>query len=61
MEPYENYIKRLQDFLCTLSAIIVLSPVMFFTALLARIMLRNLAFFTQDRLSKKLERFFKLF
>ena len=33
---YEKYIKRPQDFLCALAAIVVLSPVMLITAILVR-------------------------
>ena len=33
---YEKYIKRPQDFLCALLALIVLSPVMLITAILVR-------------------------
>ena len=50
--PYEKYIKRPQDFLCALSAIIVLSPVLLITALLVRIKLGSPVLFTQDRPGK---------
>lgn len=33
---YEKYIKRPQDFICALLAIIVLSPIMLITAILVR-------------------------
>ena len=33
---YEKFIKRPQDFLCALAAIIVVSPVMLITAILVR-------------------------
>lgn len=33
---YRKYIKRAQDFLCALLAIIVLSPIMLITAILVR-------------------------
>lgn len=46
---YEKYIKRPQDFLCALLAIIVLSPVMLITAILVRIKLGSPILFTQDR------------
>ena len=46
--PYEKYIKRPQDFLCALAALIVLSPVMLITALLVRIKLGSPVLFTQD-------------
>lgn len=49
MGIYEKYIKRPQDFLCALAAIIVLSPVMLITALLVKIKLGSPVIFTQDR------------
>lgn len=49
---YERYIKRPQDFLCALVAVIVLSPVMLITALLVRIRLGSPVFFTQERPGK---------
>jgi len=50
--PYEKYIKRPQDFLCALAALIVLSPVMLITALLVRIKLGSPVLFTQERPGK---------
>lgn len=50
--PYERFIKRPQDFLCALAAIIVLSPVMAATALLVRIKLGSPVIFKQDRPGK---------
>ena len=47
--PYEKYIKRPQDFLCALLAIIVLSPVLIAVAVLIRIKLGSPIFFTQNR------------
>ena len=47
--PYEKFIKRPQDFICALLAIIVLSPVIGITALLVRIKLGSPVLFTQDR------------
>lgn len=47
--PYERFIKRPQDFLCALVAIIVLSPVLLITAILVRIKLGNPVLFTQER------------
>lgn len=47
--PYERFIKRPQDFLCALLAIIVLSPVLLITAILVRIKLGSPVLFTQDR------------
>lgn len=46
---YENYIKRPQDFLCALSAIIVLSPVLIITAILVRLKLGSPVLFKQER------------
>lgn len=46
---YERFIKRPQDFLCALLAIIVLSPVLLGTAILVRIKLGSPVLFTQDR------------
>ena len=58
--PYERYIKRPQDFLCALLAIIVLSPVMLITAFLVRIKLGSPVMFTQDRPGKN-GKIFKLY
>lgn len=58
--PYEKYIKRSQDFLCALIAIIVLSPVMLITAILVRIKLGSPVLFTQDRPGKD-GKIFKLY
>lgn len=49
---YERYIKRPQDFLCALAAMIVLSPVMLITALLVRIKLGSPVLFAQERPGK---------
>lgn len=46
---YEAYIKRLLDIICSLSAIIVLSPVMLFVAILVRAKLGSPVIFTQKR------------
>jgi len=46
---YERFIKRPQDLLCALIAIIVLSPVLIITAILVRIKLGSPVFFTQER------------
>lgn len=46
---YERFIKRPQDFLCALAAIIVLSPVMLVTAILVRTKLGNPVIFKQER------------
>ena len=58
--PYEKYIKRPQDFLCALAAIIVLSPVLLIAALLVRIKLGSPVLFTQDRPGKN-GKIFKLY
>ena len=47
--PYEKFIKRPQDFLCALLAIIVLSPIWLIVAILVRVKLGNPILFTQDR------------
>lgn len=47
--PYERFVKRPQDFLCALVAMIVLSPVMAAVAILVRIKLGSPILFTQDR------------
>ena len=59
--PYEKYIKRPQDFLCSLLAIILLSPVMLITAILVRVKLGTPVLFTQERPGKngKLFRLYK--
>ena len=46
---YEKFIKRPQDFLCALAAIIVLSPVMIITAILVRTKLGSPIIFKQER------------
>lgn len=46
---YEKYIKRPQDFLCALLAVIVLSPVLLITAILVRVKLGSPILFTQER------------
>lgn len=46
---YEKYIKRPQDFICALLALIVLSPVMLVTAVLVRIKLGSPVIFKQER------------
>lgn len=49
---YEQFIKRPQDFLCALTALLVLSPVMAATALLVRIKLGAPVLFKQERPGK---------
>lgn len=46
---YEKYIKRPQDFLCALLALILLSPVLLVTAVLVRTKLGTPVIFTQER------------
>lgn len=46
---YEKYIKRPQDFLCALSAVFILSPVLLVTALLVNIKLGSPILFKQKR------------
>ena len=46
---YEKYIKRPQDFLCALFALILLSPVMLIVAILVRIKLGSPVLFVQER------------
>ncbi len=50
--PYERFVKRPQDFLCALLAIIVLSPILVVVAILVRIKLGSPILFTQDRPGK---------
>lgn len=47
--PYERFVKRPQDFLCALLAIIVLSPVLLVVAILVRVKFGSPVLFTQDR------------
>lgn len=58
---YERYVKRPQDFLCALLAIIVFSPILLLTALLVRIKLGSPVLFTQERpgLNEKIFRLYK--
>lgn len=58
--PYERFIKRPQDFICALLAIVVLSPVLLATAILVRIKLGSPVLFTQDRPGRN-EKIFKLY
>ena len=57
---YEKFIKRPQDFLCALAAVIVLSPVLLITAILVRVKLGSPVLFTQDRPGKD-GKIFKLY
>lgn len=58
---YERYIKRLLDIICSLTAIILFSPVMFVVAILVRIKLGAPIIFTQERpgLHEKIFRMYK--
>ena len=49
---YEKYIKRPQDFLCALIAVIGLSPIMLTIAVLVRVKLGSPVLFTQERPGK---------
>ena len=57
---YEKYIKRQQDFVCALLAIVFLSPVLAITAVLVRVKLGSPVLFTQDRPGKN-GKVFKLY
>lgn len=46
---YRNYIKRIMDFICSLLALIILSPVLLVIALLVRIKLGSPVLFKQQR------------
>ena len=58
--PYEKYIKRPQDFLCALLAIIVLSPVMLITAVLVAVKLGRPVIFKQERPGRN-EKIFRIY
>ncbi len=47
--PYERFIKRPQDFLCALLALIILSPVLLIVAILVRVKLGSPVLFKQER------------
>lgn len=57
---YEKYIKRPQDFVCALLAIIVLSPVLLITAILVWFKLGSPVLFIQERPGKD-EKIFKMY
>lgn len=57
---YEKYIKRPQDFICALLALIVLSPVLMVVAILIRIKLGSPVIFAQERPGLN-EKIFKLY
>lgn len=56
---YEKYIKRLIDIVCSLAALIVLSPVMLILTIVGAIKMKGNPFFTQERPGKN-EKIFKL-
>lgn len=58
--PYERFIKRPLDFICALSALLVLSPVMAVTAVFVRTKLGSPVLFKQERPGKN-EKVFKLY
>lgn len=57
---YEKFIKRPQDFICALVALVIFSPVLLITALLVRIKLGSPVLFTQQRPGKN-GKIFKLY
>lgn len=57
---YDRFVKRPQDFLCALAALVVLSPVLLILTLLVRAKLGAPVFFTQDRPGKD-GKIFKLY
>ena len=56
---YEKYIKRMLDFILSLMALIVLSPVLLVLVIVGAIKMKGNPFFTQDRPGKD-EKIFKL-
>lgn len=56
---YEKYIKRLIDIVCSLAALIVLSPVLLVLTIVGAIKMKGNPFFTQERPGKD-EKIFKL-
>ena len=58
--PYEKYFKRPLDFILSLLALVVLSPVLLILAILVRVKLGSPVLFTQDRPGKN-EEIFKLY
>lgn len=57
---YEKFIKRPQDLFLSISALIVLSPILFIVAVLVRTKLGSPIIFTQDRPGKN-EKIFKMY
>jgi lipopolysaccharide/colanic/teichoic acid biosynthesis glycosyltransferase len=56
---YANYIKRILDFILSLCAIILLSPLLLILTIIGAVMMKGNPFFTQDRPGWQ-ERIFKL-
>lgn len=56
---YENYIKRVMDLICSLAALIVLSPILLILTIVGTIKMKGNPFFTQERPGKN-EKIFKL-
>ena len=56
---YEKYIKRLMDIICSLAALIVLSPVLLILTIVGAVKMKGNPFFTQERPGKD-EKIFKL-
>lgn len=50
--PYEKYLKRPQDFLCALLAIVILSPLLILLTVLVKLKLGSPVFFKQERPGK---------
>lgn len=59
--PYERYFKRIIDIICSLLAIIALSPVYLIVAILVRVKLGSPVLFTQERpgLNEKIFKMYK--
>ena len=57
---YEAYIKRIQDFLCALIAVVIFSPILLTVALLVKVKLGSPILFVQDRPGRNGE-IFKLY
>lgn len=57
---YEAYIKRIQDFLCALIAVVIFSPILLIMALLVKVKLGSPILFVQDRPGRNGE-IFKLY
>lgn len=57
---YERFIKRTQDFILSLLALVILSPVMLITAILVRLVLGSPVIFSQERVGLN-EKIFKMY